>query len=162
MRSACLARRENTVSVVCSLCEVALWRDKLQVDREALVRRPSAKLGELERAVMQVLWDASYDVTARQIADALDDRALAKTTILTVLSRLERKGRVQRCRDGWAHTYRAVASREDYIAELMHDALGDASDRSAALARFVDQVTPADAELLRQVLEAAQHREPTP
>jgi predicted transcriptional regulator len=117
-----------------------------------------ARLGELERAVMEVLWQAGAPRTARQVSEALPTRDLAKTTVLTVLSRLEAKGRVERCRDGWAHTYAATASREDYIAELMHEALGDAADRTAALVRFAGQVSPEEAAALRAALGEAQRR----
>jgi predicted transcriptional regulator len=117
-----------------------------------------ARLGELERAVMEVLWSAAAPRTARQVADALPDRELAKTTVLTVLSRLEAKGRVQRCRDEWAHTYAATATREDYIAELMHEALGDAPDRAAALVRFAGQVSAEEAAALQGALDEAVRR----
>jgi predicted transcriptional regulator len=117
-----------------------------------------ARLGELERAVMEVLWDAGTPRTARQVADALPARDLAKTTVLTVLSRLEAKGRVLRCRDEWAHTYEATAGREDYIAELMHEALGDAGDRTAALVRFAGQVSAEEAAALAAALGQAQRR----
>jgi predicted transcriptional regulator len=117
-----------------------------------------ARLGELERAVMEVLWSAAAPRTARQVADALPHRELAKTTVLTVLSRLETKGRVERCRDEWAHTYAPTATREDYIAELMHEALGDAPDRAAALVRFAGQVTPDEAAALQSALGEALSR----
>jgi predicted transcriptional regulator len=121
-----------------------------------------ARLGELERAVMEVLWSAGAARTARQVADALAERGLAKTTVLTVLSRLEAKGRVRRCRDEWAHTYAATATREDYIAELMHEALGDAGDRTAALVRFAGQVSPDEAAALQGALSEAARRSTHP
>lgn len=117
-----------------------------------------ARLGELERAVMEVLWSSGEPRTAREVADALAERDLAKTTVLTVLSRLENKGRVERCRDGWAHTYTAAASREDYIAELMEEALGDAADRTAALVRFAGRVSPEEAAALSDALTEALRR----
>jgi predicted transcriptional regulator len=119
-----------------------------------------ARLGELERAVMNVLWEAAEPVTARQIAAALPERDLAQTTVLTVLSRLEAKRMVTRRRDGRAHTYVAVASREDHVAGLMHEVLGtagdDADNRAAALARFADQVSAEDAAALQAALVDAQ------
>ena len=56
-----------------------------------------ASLGELERSVMEVLWTSDVALTANEMRDALalrDDaaRMVATTTVLTVLSRLERKG----------------------------------------------------------------------
>ena len=48
------------------------------------------RLGDLERAVMDEVWDAAAPLTGRQVADALASRGLAYTTVLTVLTRLER------------------------------------------------------------------------
>ncbi len=117
-----------------------------------------ARLGELERAVMEVLWSADQACTARDIVDALSDRELAATTVLTVLSRLERKGLVRRDRDGRAHRYRPLASREEHVAALMREALDTADDRVAALARFVHEVTPAEADALAEALAEAMRR----
>lgn len=109
-------------------------------------------LGELERAVMNVLWESDRDMTAREVQDQLADRDLVTTTVLTVLGRLERKQLVRRIRDGRAHHYRPVASREDHVAELMTDALDDASDRGAALARFLGSMSEEERSRLRDLL----------
>ena len=121
-----------------------------------------ARLGELERAIMEVLWSAGEPLTARAIADALPDRELAQTTVLTVLSRLEKKGVVRRNRDGRAHTYAAVASREDHVAGLMREVLGTAADKSAALARFVGAVGEEEQQALLAALRAARQRDAEP
>jgi predicted transcriptional regulator len=110
------------------------------------------RLGDLERAAMEAVWDAGPS-TARQVAERLEDRGLAYTTVLTVLGRLEGKGLLRRERSGRAHTYTAVASREDHIALLMQTALGQADDREAALQHFARSVSPAEAEALRRALE---------
>ena len=111
-----------------------------------------ATLGELERAIMEQLWATDESVTAYDLIDRLPDRRLAPTTMLTVLSRLEKKGFVARSRDARPHRYTAAASREEHMADLMHEVLGGASDRTAVLERFVGQVTPAEAETLRRLL----------
>jgi predicted transcriptional regulator len=111
-----------------------------------------ATLGELERAVMETLWSATAPLTARDVQDALDGRDLATTTVLTVLGRLERKGLVTREREGRAHRYRAVASREDHVAELMRDALDAAPDRGAVLARFLGSMPESERAKLRDLL----------
>jgi predicted transcriptional regulator len=108
-------------------------------------------LGELERAVMHRLWAAPGSMTARDVQEGLTTNP-ATTTVLTVLGRLERKGLVTRERDGRAHRYRAVGSREDHVAELMNDALDAAGDRSAALARFVGSIPPEERARLRDLL----------
>jgi predicted transcriptional regulator len=110
-------------------------------------------LGDLERAVMHRLWAAAPGwLTARDVQDGLTTNP-ATTTVLTVLGRLERKGLVTRERDGRAHRYRAVGSREDHVAELMNDALGTAADRTAALARFVGSIPPEERARLRDLLK---------
>jgi len=110
-----------------------------------------ARLGELERRVMDILWDSpDADLSVREVANALP--AHAYTTVLTVLTRLEHKHMVSRNKEGRAHRYAAVASREAYTAELMHEALGAAPDRNAALVRFAETVSSDEAVVLRQAL----------
>jgi predicted transcriptional regulator len=113
------------------------------------------RLGDLERRVMDILWTAyGHELTGREVADELP--RYAYTTVLTVLSRLERKGLVRHERTGPVHRYSCVASRETYVAALMHDALDVGADRGAALIRFAETVTPAEADLLRRALDEAQ------
>jgi predicted transcriptional regulator len=116
-----------------------------------------ATLGDLERSVMDVLWGASAPMSAYDLRDELagareGGKALAATTVLTVLSRLEKKGFVARERTSRPHVYRAAGSRDEHMAELMHDVLGGATDRTAVLERFVGQVSPEEAETLRRIL----------
>ena len=84
---------------------------------------------------------SARDIAALEAAARGVDRKLAPTTILTVLSRLEAKGFVIRDRRSRPHLYAAAATREDHMAELMHEVLGGASDRVAVLERFVGQVS---------------------
>jgi predicted transcriptional regulator len=117
-----------------------------------------ANLGELERSVMELLWTTDGALTANELRDGLaardgSARPVATTTVLTVLSRLERKGFVSRARDVRPHRYRALLSREEHTAELMREVLDRATDRDAALARFVGSVTPGEADTLRRLLD---------
>lgn len=115
-----------------------------------------AGLGQLERAVMDAVWASPVPVTAYTILERLDagdsGRPLAATTILTVLSRLEKKGFVASDRSARPHRYTATASRADHVAELMHEVLGDAADRGAVLERFIGGVSDDDAAVLRRLL----------
>lgn len=110
------------------------------------------RLGELERRVMETLWDSmDRPLSGRQVADQFPDRAY--TTVLTILERLRRKKLVHRRAEGSVHVFSASASRETYMAELMLDSLGDASDRDAVLVRFAEAVSPQEALVLRQALD---------
>jgi len=107
---------------------------------------------------MDALWEREDAITAYDIVDRLTEttgKAPAATTVLTVLSRLERKGFVAGDRSARPHRYRPVASRADYTAELMHEVLGGANDRIAVLERFIGAVRPEDAATLRALLERA-------
>ncbi|MBM7472641.1 BlaI/MecI/CopY family transcriptional regulator [Subtercola frigoramans] len=116
-------------------------------------------LGELERSIMERLWASDAPVAAAELRDELAHKTsagndLALTTMLTVLSRLERKGFVDRNRKVRPHLYYAVTTRADHTADLLHQVLGAEPDRAAALAYFVGQVTPQEAETLRLLLSA--------
>jgi predicted transcriptional regulator len=114
---------------------------------------------------MDLLWAGHEAATANTLRDRLartsagqdgaaghEGKELAVTTVLTVLSRLEKKGLVERERGTRPHRYQAVSSREDHTAELMHEVLGSAPDREAVLARFIGSVSEGEAETLRKLL----------
>jgi predicted transcriptional regulator len=109
------------------------------------------RLGDLERAIMEVLWRTDSALTVRQVSNGLP-QSLAHTTVMTVLDRLAKKGFARRERDGRAWRYRPAATREAYVAELMLTALAQTGDRDAALARFAQSVSGAEAEVLLEAL----------
>lgn len=80
-----------------------------------------AVLGELEQAVMDVLWGRSEALSVREVHAALSNgRELAYTTVMTVLDRLAKKGIVVRNLDGRAWHYRPALSRAELVsAEIL-------------------------------------------
>lgn len=121
---------------------------------------PMRRLGNLERAVMDVLWRADHSMAVRDVLEALTDD-LAYTTVMTVLDRLGAKALVVRERDGRAFRYAPALSREDATAELLHAALDEAGgDRTAALVRFARSVDPAEAAALREALRQVESAHP--
>jgi len=114
-------------------------------------------LGQLERKVMDVLWDAADgSLSGREVADQIPDRAY--TTVLTILERLRRKKLVTRSTDGKVHTFGPVASRESYTASLMLEPLGNAHDRNAVLVHFAKTVSPQEANVLREALNGSREQ----
>lgn len=114
-----------------------------------------ARFGQLEAAVMDLMWSADDPVRVRWVADKINrDRHLAFNTVQTVMENLFRKGWLTRRKDGQAYRYAAVRSREDYVAGLVREALTAASDPTATLVRFVmDELQPAEAAQLRRALD---------
>ncbi|SDL27983.1 Predicted transcriptional regulator [Nonomuraea jiangxiensis] len=109
------------------------------------------QLGNLERAVMEALWEHPEGMFAHHLAAGLPSRP-ATTTVLTVLMRLSAKGMVSRERVGRAHLYKATAGKDAFVAEAMRAALDEAGDVAAAVQRFVGTVTPEVAAALREAL----------
>ena len=110
---------------------------------------PVTRLGELERAAMQVVWHAGT-ATAREVAGALSDRGLAYTTWLTVLGRLERKGLLARAkvpREAFAAVYGRApdaeesASAEAFLTSRPDDAAGAVRDLLWALMTSAEFLT---------------------
>jgi predicted transcriptional regulator len=118
------------------------------------------RLGELERSVMNVLWDAAAPLTVREVLDALGERDLAYTTVMTVLDRLGTKQMARRERDGRAFHYAPALTRDAATSELLHAALDEAgTDRTAALVHFARTVDPDEAKALRAALDEIVARE---
>jgi predicted transcriptional regulator len=62
---------------------------------------------------MEVLWQKA-PATVQQVADALpEDAPLAYNSVLTTIRILEKKGYVERVKDGRAHVYTPIVEREE-------------------------------------------------
>jgi len=79
-------------------------------------------LHELEAEVMQEVWRLG-SATVREAMRALNERSdkqRAYTTIMTILARLERKGVLERRKDGKGFVYTPRATREEYLEARAH------------------------------------------
>lgn len=108
-------------------------------------------MGGLEAAVLECLWDGEVPLTPRDVLDRMDGD-LAYTTIMTILTRLWRKGLVERSRSGKAYAYSPLVSEADLVASRMRDALVSSADRSATLSRFAESLTTGEVTALRAAL----------
>jgi predicted transcriptional regulator len=110
--------------------------------------------GELEAVVMHLVWGYDGPVTVRTVFGELSQaRPIAYTTVMSTMDNLHRKGWLARERDGKAYLYTAVASREEYSARLMREALAEAGDTDAVLSHFVATIDGRQAEALRAILD---------
>jgi predicted transcriptional regulator len=117
--------------------------------------------GDLEAVIMQRVWDHGRPVTVRELFDELvRQRAIAYTTVMTTMDNLHRKGWLARAKEGKAYRYTATASREEYSARLMREALDDGGDTQAVLTHFVAQMDGEESEVLRAVVRALAGRRP--
>lgn len=115
-------------------------------------------LGDLEKPVMDVLWDRG-EVTGREVFEEIGrGRALAFTTILTVLDRLLKKGLIQRTKQGKVFVYTPAMSRDAFVRQVSQEVLQGIMDISASSAAtsFVDilyKTSPEEIERLSTLIE---------
>ncbi len=75
-------------------------------------------LGELEKKVMDIMWD-NDEISVRDVTSILQKKNdIAYTTIATILDRLHDKKLVTRSKTGKSYTYKAAVVKEDYISNM--------------------------------------------
>lgn len=116
--------------------------------------------GELESAVLGVLWNAREALSPGEVRELLartDETgvALSYSTIVTILTRLHEKGSLSRQRDGRAYRYAPVSDEAGLEARRLSQLLDRSADREAVLSRFVADLSEQDEELLRSLLGGA-------
>ena len=76
------------------------------------------KLPDAELELMMIIWDAEKPVTRVEIEEKLsEDRDVLPNTILTLLTRLEKRGFLRKVRDGKINYYSALVDKEPYLKE---------------------------------------------
>ena len=115
-----------------------------------------ARFGDLEAAIMDVVWAVTVPVRVRAVSDRLNqDRPLAFNTVQTVMENLYHKGWLSRRKNGRAYWYHAARSRDDYVGQLLSEVLSVTPDPTATLCRLVGGMGPAEIASLRAALDAA-------
>ncbi|HEX2165225.1 MAG TPA: BlaI/MecI/CopY family transcriptional regulator [Thermoanaerobaculia bacterium] len=111
-------------------------------------------LGDLQLAIMRVLWERGEAAAAEVHEALLAERGLAPTTIATMLAKMERKGVVAHRAEGRRFLYRPTVSepqvRRSMVGELTERLFG--GDRVALVSHLLAEhdLDPAElAELFR-------------
>ncbi|MGW9028091.1 BlaI/MecI/CopY family transcriptional regulator [Streptomyces sp. NPDC055722] len=118
--------------------------------------------GELEQAIMDVIWDADQPPTVREVLERLNrnrPQELAYNTVQTVMEILHRKSWLERAKDGRAFRYSATSSREGYAASLIDQVWATGADRTATLVRLFDGMDDAELAELRTALAERRARD---
>ncbi len=121
-----------------------------------MVERTS--LGDLQHAIMQVLWSRG-EATSSDVHSALEpERGLAPTTIATMLRKMEAKGVVAHRVEGRQFVYRPTVTevevRRSMVDELVERIF--AGDPAALVSHLVAEgrVEPSELEHVRRIIEA--------
>jgi predicted transcriptional regulator len=116
-------------------------------------------LGELQTAVMELLWEEP-GLTVNEVEERLQRRReIAHTTVLTTLDRMHRKGYLTREKQGKAFIYAPRYSREEFEQGMAQEVLGALLGQftEPALSAFVDLVSE-DAGTLDRLDELIQEK----
>ena len=102
---------------------------------------PRQTLGDLQHAIMTILW-ARGEATTAEVHEALrDQRGLAFTTIATMLHKMEDKGIVSHRASGRQFVYRPTVTedqvRRSMVGELVERLFG--GDPTALVAHLVSE-----------------------
>ena len=120
---------------------------------------PSHSLGDLQYAIMRILWE-KREATVADVHEQLDgDRAL--TTIATMLSKMEKKGVVTHRSEGRQFVYSPLVSEEEVHRTMVGDLKerlfqGDVAAMVSHLIREED-IDPAELERLEKLIEEARN-----
>ncbi len=81
----------------------------------------SHSVGEVQLAILRVLWQRGEATVADVHQDLLDERGLAPTTVATMLTKMERKGVVAHRVERRRFVYRATVGEEDVHRSMVRD-----------------------------------------
>lgn len=111
------------------------------------------EFGELESAIMDVVWDSDRAYLVREVRERLSyNRPLAYTTVMTVMNILYGKGVLCREKQGRAWRYWPTESREEHDARLMAEVLRSGGNEHITMMRFVERVSDEERESLRSAV----------
>ncbi len=89
-------------------------------------------MSDAEREVLKVLWEHG-PLAVRDVASRLAEvgQAWSRSTVITLLQRLEKKAYVASDKSRFAFIFRAVVSREEVMRSRMNDLAGELCDGEA-------------------------------
>ena len=119
--------------------------------------RPYDSLGDLQKRVMDAVWELR-EASVQQVRQHIDPAsALAYTTVLSVMQKLEKQGWLRHRAQGRAYLYQPVRSREQVGSGALRTLLERvfAGDRMMLFQRLIDDHDLSDDELaaLKQMID---------
>ena len=120
----------------------------------------ASPLGELESAVMQVVWSYDDNVSVADVLAALPEgMRVAYTTVKATMERLAEKGILSQTREGKAYLYCAAVSQEELERRIVSQALDHLVEQfPQAVASFFVHPNPGVTEEQLTLLEEAVRR----
>jgi predicted transcriptional regulator len=116
-------------------------------------------MSDAEREVLKVLWDHGPLAVREVLAKIAETgQEWSRSTVITLLQRLEKKGYVESDKSQFAFVFRAVVSREDEMRARMNDLAKELCDGKAVplVLAFAEQhrFTPEELARFRRMIDA--------
>ncbi len=128
--------------------------------------QPQSAMSDAEREVLNVLW-ARGPLGVKEVLGALVEsgQAWTRSTVVTLLRRLEAKGYIASDRSQYAFVYRPLISREDVIHARLSEVADELADGQAVplMLAFVERqrFSAEDVARLQEMLDAIKSRTKT-
>ena len=113
-------------------------------------------LGELEKEIMDVVWESNLPVTVRSVYEKLKDkRKIAYTTVMTIMNRLVDKGLLKRKTFGKAYLYKAAYSKDRFLIRVSRQIIKNfvSSFGNEAIAHFAQEAEKLDPRKRKELLK---------
>lgn len=121
------------------------------------------RLGELQLAILRVLWEQKEATVAEVHAALQEERGLAPTTIATMLTKMERRGIVTHRSEQRRFIYRAAVHEEDVHRSMVQDLVEHVfqGDRTALVHHLLTEGEVGDDELdeLRTMIDSREEEQ---
>ena len=117
-------------------------------------------LGDLEAEGMDVVW-VSSPCSVRGIYESLRlKRKIAYTTVMTIMSRLAKKGLLVKEKEGPAFQYRPAVSREEFRTIVASEVISGLLDGfgKEAFSRLIEETGKADPEVIAELERLIEER----
>lgn len=126
-------------------------------------RLRSARLGDLEAAIMNVVWQRGETTVEHVRAALAPERDPAYTTVMTVMSRLAAKGVLEREKQGRAYVYRATAEQSEIAGSMLSTLVerfysGSPGRAIAHLIETEEEMSEEDLARLEELIRARRRR----
>lgn len=125
-----------------------------------MVEQPDAALTAVQFEIVQVVWDAPEGATVAEIWDAISQgRDVARTTVLNLVGRLDKRGWLKRRKCGGVYRYVATIDRETATAnaatKFVDEFFGGSAAELVMSLLGSKQISKSEVDQLRQLLDRA-------
>lgn len=113
-------------------------------------------LGELEKEVMEVVWQNAKPTTVRHVFESIrKKRKIAYTTVMTIMGRLVKKGFLKTEVSGKAYIYKAVFSKDKFLTRISREIIKNLTSNfgDTAIAHFAQELDKIPADKRQRLLK---------